>query len=153
MARKLIEKKTHRHTNCKTLSSRFTKPTCVNPRVIATPIIGMRTIFPSASDAIAPLGKGSPDLKLNPARALPRQIRPSGTHASPTKVAMSRITANGGCPSGATGRKCGWKFDDGGMNSALRGSTREITNESAITTVQGLSSCFRKRREWERRSW
>src|ERR1700733_12490462 len=145
----LNDETTHMHTNCKTLSSRCTKPTCANPRVIATPIIGMTTIFPSASEAIAPLGKGPPDRKFSEERALPRHIRPSGMHASPTKVAVSKMKASGGCPSGAAGRKCGWKFDDGGMKSALRGSTRDITNESTITIVQGLSSCLSKCRERE----
>jgi hypothetical protein len=149
----LSDETTHMHTNCKTLSSRCTKPTCTNARVIVTPIIGMTTIFPSASEAIAPLGKGPPDRKLRQARALPRHIRPSGMHAPPMKVAVSKIKASGGCPSGAAGRKCGWKFDDGGIKSALRGSTRETTNESTIITVQGLSSCFRKCHEREGKSW
>jgi hypothetical protein len=120
--------------------------------VIATPIIGMTTILPSASEAIAHLGKDPSDRKLREARALPRHIRPSGMHAPPTKVAVSKIKASGGCPSGATGRKCGWKVDDGGMKSALSGSTREITNESKITTVQGLSSCLKKCHKREMRS-
>jgi hypothetical protein len=141
------------HTNCKTLSSPCTKPTCTNPRVIAMPIIGMTTIFPSASEAIAPLGKGPPDRKLREARALPTHIRPSGMHAPPMKVAVSKIKASGGCPSGAIGRKCGWKVDDGGMKRALSGSTREITNESTITIVQGLSRCLRKCLKREMRSW
>jgi len=148
----LNDETTNMHTNCKTLSSRFTKPTCVNTRVIATPIIGMTTNFPTASEAIAPLGKGPPDRKLMQARELPRHIRLSGMHNQPTKVAVSKIKASGGCPSGAVDRKCGWKLDDGGMKSALRGSTRAVTNESTITTAQGWSSCFRKCRERERRS-
>jgi len=117
--------------------------------MVAILMIGITTIFPSANETIAPLGNGPPDRKLKEARALPRHIRPSGTVASPMKVAVSKIKANSGCPSGATGRKRGWKLDDGGRKSALRGSTRAITNESTITTVQGLSDCFRKCRERE----
>jgi len=132
------------HTNCKTLSSRCTKPACTNHRVIPTPIRGVTTIFARASDTIAPRGKGSPDRMRKQARALPRHIRPIGTHAAPTKVAVSRTKASGGCPSGATGRKRGWKFDDGGRKSALSGSTSAITIANTITIGEGLSNSFKK---------
>jgi hypothetical protein len=131
------------HTNCKTLSSRCTKPACANHRVIPTPIRGVTTIFARASDAIAPRGKGSPDRTRKQARALPRHIRPIGTHAAPTKVAVSRTKASGGCPSGAMGRKRGLKLDDGGRKSALSGSTSAITIANTITIGQGLSNSFK----------
>ena len=139
------------HTNCKTLSSRFTKPACANHRVIPTPIRGIMTILARASDAIAPRGKGSPDRMRKQERALPRHIRPIGTHAAPTKVAVSRTKASGGCPSGATGRKCGWKLDDGGRKSALSGSTSAVTIASTITIGEGLSNSFKKCFKRERR--
>jgi hypothetical protein len=107
------------------------------------PIRGVTTIFARASDAIAPRGKGSPDRTRKQARALPRHIRPIGTHAAPTKVAVSRTKASGGCPSGAMGRKRGLKLDDGGRKSALSGSTSAITIANTITIGQGLSNSFK----------
>jgi hypothetical protein len=105
------------------------------------------TIFAKASATIAPRGKASPERTRKQARALPRHIRPIGTHAAPTKLAVSRTKARGGCPSGATGRKRGWKFDEGGKKRALRGFTSAITIANRITIGAGLSSSFRKCRE------
>ena len=139
----LKDETTHMHTNCKTASSRCMKPRCTNHRVIPTPIIGVITIFSSVSELIAPVGKGSPDRSCNQAMALPRHRRPIGAYAAPTKLAMSRTKASRGCPSGATGRKRGWKFDDGGRKRALKGSTRAITIAIMITNGAGLRSCFK----------
>lgn len=136
---------TYMHTNCKTLSSRCTNPTCVNHRVIPIPTNGVTTIFASASAAIAPRGNASPERTRKHARALPRHIRPTGTHAAPTKLAVSRTKASGGCPSGATGLKRGWKVGDGGRKRALSGSTSAITIAITITIGEGLSSSFRKK--------
>jgi len=126
------------------------KPRYTNHRVIPTPIRGVTTIFARASEVIAPVGKGSSDRSLKQAMTLPRHRRPIGAYAAPTKLVMSRMKASGGCPSGATGRKRGWKFDDGGRKRALKGSTRAITIASIITIGAGLRSCFMNCLERER---
>jgi hypothetical protein len=79
------------------------------------------TIFARASAAMAPHGKASPKPTGKCARALPRHVRPIGMLATPTNVAVSRTKASGGCPSGAIGRKRGWKSVEGGRKSAFRG--------------------------------
>jgi hypothetical protein len=43
--------------------------------------------------------------QLTLARALPKTSKPSGTEAFPMKVAVSRMMARGGSPSGAVGRQ------------------------------------------------
>lgn len=141
---------THMQTNCKTLSSRSTKPAFTKDRVTATPKIGMMIILTSAREAIAPRGKASPVFKRKRASALPKHTRPIGTLAAPTNVAKSRTNASGGWPSGATGRKRGWKFADGSRNRALSGSTSAMTIARTITIGGGLRSSTKKRFRWDR---
>ena len=97
---------TYMQTKRRTLSSSGMIPALVNPSQISTPITGISSILPTASELIAPRGsvRHSPFLGIGKrANDEPRHIRPRGTEAAPIKLVVSIMKASGGCPSGAEG--------------------------------------------------
>lgn len=123
-----------------------------------TPSIGIMNIFVTEKARMAPRGRFPHSSRergsCTRATADPRHMRPSGTEAAPTKVALhhtillsnlktgvnecktthqSSINANGGCPSGAFG--IGELLT--GVKSALSGVTAVITMLAIIVTEHG----------------
>ena len=67
---------------------------------MATPNIGEMMILATAKAPIAPIGMAFQAVAVNGilslARADPKQMRPRGTLAAPTKVQVSMMNASGG---------------------------------------------------------
>lgn len=140
-------------TNLNTLSCLLMTPAIVRPSHIRTPIIGDSAILATAKALMAPTGIARQAVTLigtfSLARAEPRQIKPNGTLAAPTNVAVSITKASGGWPSGAFGM-CEPGTE---TNKPLIGLMREITNEMMIDIDGGESSEIMNERALVRNRW
>ncbi len=115
------------------------------------PITGIKKSLKSVKTPMAPKGSLVQGLgTLSLASALPRQIRPIGTDPFPTNVAVSRMNASGGKPSGPTGAPGRVE----GMKSHLSFGMRATGKAIKIAIVGGVLRVlmkFQRRREIEGR--
>ena len=128
--------------NLRTLSSLEIKPTFVSPSHINTPIIGMMTSFPTASDPMAPKGNffHSPFLGIcKRASEDPRQIKARGIEKFPMKLIASNTKERGGCPSGVLGIG----VPGTGTNSTFSFGTRVIGKDMKIEREMGVRRSLR----------
>ena len=121
----------------RTLSCLSISPCAAIPATMSVPRTGMMTSFPMAREMMAPRGRECHwplRGRGRRARALPRQMRPSGTDAAPMNWDASRMNERGGRLSGALGM-----WEEGSWRKrALRVGMRAIGKAMRMEREGGL---------------